>query len=226
MSPKRSTSAIPSNSEEVPTPNEAPVAKRQTSRVEEHRSSSRNSSKMDSSRAAWYRLKRSQQIALLVLILRYMPEGTLTEGGRERLAYLQEISSIEAISRGFDLALRAISDRRLRGTLAKAEAFAQSPFHLSRSAKKRRKNRIRGYRDKGTLSSISHLARRQADADAFIKVGHFKDDRADSLIGLIEFLSGMLDVDIYVGGTISLERVQKLGEKLTPELARILGNAN
>lgn len=227
MLPKRLTSESTRVSEEEPTPNEAPVASQKRLCLDEgHRSSSRKSSKMESSRTAWYRLKRSQQIALLVLLLRYCPEGTLTEGGRLRLAYLQEISSIEAITRGMELALRATHDKRLRGTLAKAGAFAQSEFRLSRSAKKHRKNRIRGYRDKGTQTSDELRARRDADQDAFIKLGLFKDDRADSLLGLVEFLSGMLDVDIYVGGTISLERVQKLGEKLTPELARILGNAN
>lgn len=170
----------------------------------------------DQSRLCWYRLRLYQQIALCLVLLK---TSGLSEDGRLRLAWLQEYAPLECIQKALQTTSKAFRDKRLRNTLLKAGNFANSAFRPSRKTKKRMRDRVRGYRDKGTLTDVSTSARRAADSSNFIYCDSLKNSaRAEQVLGILEFLSGMYSFDIWVDETVSLEKVRELGKLLTRDL--------
>lgn len=112
-------------------------------------------------------LKLSQKIGIL-LWLNEM--DSLSIGGRERLYYLQEKASLEAISAGVQFALRLSNDTKL------VSDFKHAARELNRrpQSKRFRKANVRrigvGYRDKGTLPDLSALARKKSHEESFVSV--------------------------------------------------------
>lgn len=111
------------------------------------------------------RLKLSQEIGVLVWGNRH---GLITDLGRERLLFLQEKASYEAISAGINFS------RRLEGSVKLVLDFYPRLVSLnSRGSSRRlrlfRKRRIGvGYRDKGTLPAPEEKARREVIRDSWI----------------------------------------------------------
>lgn len=111
------------------------------------------------------KLKLSQRIGLLLWLNR---NGTLSIGGSQRLLYLQEKASFEAISAGLKFAERLSKDKKLQSD------FMHAARELNRRPQSKR-FRIRevrrigvGYRDKGTLPVVSTSARRKAQEENFV----------------------------------------------------------
>ena len=113
------------------------------------------------------RLKLSQKIGLLLWLNR---EGLISEGGKERLLYLQRKSSFEAIEAGLKSALRLSEEKKL------SLDFKPHMVELNRRPQSRRyrvaeKRRIGiGYRDKGTLPVQSSRERIKSTEEAFINI--------------------------------------------------------
>jgi len=111
------------------------------------------------------KLRLSQKIGILLWLNR---EGLLSLGGEQRLLYLQEKASFEAISSGLKFAERLSKDRKLQSD------FQHAARELNRrpQSKRFRAREIRrigvGYRDKGTLPVVSTSARRKTVEENFI----------------------------------------------------------
>lgn len=107
-----------------------------------------------------FRLKLSQKIGLLLDLHR---QGLLSEGGQERLLYLQGKASFEALQAGMKFAQRLASDEKLRSDF-KHQRVELNRRPQSRRFRVREKNRIGvGYRDKGTLPENHSKARKEAE---------------------------------------------------------------
>lgn len=116
------------------------------------------------------RLKLSQKIGLLLWLNR---EGLLSEGGSQRLLYLQAKASFEAIAAGLKFAERLTKEEKLRSD------FRHQLVELNRRPQSKRfrrteKRRIGvGYRDKGTLPEFDASARKSADIMDFVEINSF-----------------------------------------------------
>jgi hypothetical protein len=111
------------------------------------------------------RLKLSQSIGLLLFLNR---EGQLSRGGQDRLIYLQQKASIEAIQAGIRFYQRLLSEPKLQSD------FKHQKKELNRRPQSKRYRRYEtsrigvGYRDKGTLPSVSKTIRAKANSDSFV----------------------------------------------------------
>lgn len=116
------------------------------------------------------RLKLSQKIGLLLWLNR---EGLLSEGGGQRLLYLQAKASFEAIAAGLKFAERLSKEIKLQSD------FRHQLVELNRRPQSKRfrrteKRRIGvGYRDKGTLPEYDASARRSAYVMDFVEINSF-----------------------------------------------------
>jgi len=111
------------------------------------------------------KLKLSQKIGLLLWLNR---EGILSLGGKQRLLYLQEKASFEAISAGVKFAERLSLEGKLQSDFKHA-ARELNRRPQSKRFRSREKRRIGvGYRDKGTLPVVSNSARRRTIEESFI----------------------------------------------------------
>lgn len=111
------------------------------------------------------RLKLSQKIGLLLWLNR---EGLLSEGGKERLLYLQRKASLEAIEAGVRWCSRLSKEKKLQSD------FRPHMAELNRRPQSKRFRRTEarrigiGYRDKGTLPEISSKARTRVIEESWI----------------------------------------------------------
>lgn len=112
-------------------------------------------------------LKLSQKIGLLLWMNK---QELISEGGKERLLYLQRKASEEAIIAGIRFSTRLSNERKLQAD------FYPHMVELNRRPQSRRfrkaeKRRIGvGYRDKGTLPDYSTRFRERANELNFISV--------------------------------------------------------
>lgn len=114
-----------------------------------------------------FRLRLSQKIGLLLYLNR---TGSISEGGKERLLYLQEKASFEAISAGLKFAQRLSSESKLSSDF-KHQLRELNRRPQSKRFRVRESRRIGvGYRDKGTLPEISSPARRSAIEASWINL--------------------------------------------------------
>lgn len=127
-------------------------------------------------------LKLSQKIGILLWLEEV---DSLSIGGRERLYYLQEKASLEAISAGVNFALRLSKEPKL------ISDFKHAARELNRRPQSKRfrttySRRIGvGYRDKGTLPDLSALARKRAHEDSFVSVYSVPEKLLETLVFLV-----------------------------------------
>jgi len=120
-----------------------------------------------------YRLKLSQKIGLLLWLNK---NGELSEGGKERLLYLQRRASEEAILAGLKFSSRLQSEKKLQLD------FKPHMIELNRrpQSKRYRKRELRrigiGYRDKGTLPDFESKARNRSQEDSYISMEYFPSE--------------------------------------------------
>lgn len=113
------------------------------------------------------RLKLSQRIGLLLFLNR---ENLLSEGGQERLLYLQSKAPFSAIEAGLAFAQRLSIEKKLQSD------FKHQMIELNRRPRSKRYRRYEtsrigvGYRDKGTLPEESSIFRRRADEESFVLI--------------------------------------------------------
>jgi hypothetical protein len=113
------------------------------------------------------RLKLSQRIGLLLFLNR---ENLLSEGGQERLLYLQSKAPFSAIEAGLAFAQRLSIEKKLQSD------FKHQMIELNRRPQSKRFRRHEtsrigvGYRDKGTLPEESSIFRRRADEESFVLI--------------------------------------------------------
>jgi hypothetical protein len=127
-------------------------------------------------------LRLSQKIGILIWLNR---EGLLSLGGKERLLYLQEKASFEALSSGLEFAQRLSREKKLQSD------FMHQMRELNRrpQSKHYRQSEGRrigvGYRDKGTLPGNSHGARLAANEEAFIPTAQLPEALVEVLARLL-----------------------------------------
>lgn len=135
------------------------------------------------------RLKLGQKIGLLLWLNR---EELLSEGGKQRLLYLQQKASEEALLSGIKWSKRLTSEPKLQSDF-KHQLRELNRRPQSKRFRRREANRIGvGYRDKGTLPDKSESARRKAVEESWI---HFEDLDKDFLLNLL-----FTDLDQFVEG--------------------------
>lgn len=160
-------------------------------------------------------LKLSQKIGIL-LWLHEM--DSLSLGGRERLYYLQEKASLEAISAGVHFALRLSKDTKL------VSDFRHAMRELNRRPQSKRfrtaeAQRIGvGYRDKGTLPDSNALARKRSHEESFVSVYAVPEELLKTILFLVPSAltedEEWLDLsEIRIFGS---ERKEKVQTFLTP----------
>lgn len=160
------------------------------------------------------RLKLSQMIGLLLFLNR---RGTLSEGGKERLLYLQSRASFEALEAGLKFAQRLFSEKKLQSD------FQHQLVELNRrpQSKRFRKYEVSrigvGYRDKGTLPEVTSSGRGKALEESFVYMGDLPRVLTDLIISLVpSSIEGeWLDPEILSQGLRSLDFEN-------PELTKLL----
>lgn len=111
------------------------------------------------------RLKLSQKIGLLLWLNRH---NAISIGGRERLLYLQQKASFEAIEAGLRFCSRLDQEIKLQSDF-KHELRELNRRPQSRHYRVTQRRRIGiGYRDKGTLPDTSSSARCQVTEESFV----------------------------------------------------------
>lgn len=148
-----------------------------------------------------FRLKLSQKIGLLLFLNR---DGLLSEGGKERLLYLQRKASEEALIAGMKFSTRLSREKKLQSD------FRHQIVELNRRPQSKRfrtteSRRIGvGYRDKGTLPAVSSRARREASSDNWVPLQSFPDE----VSGILETLFPQLveDEEFDLSGLPSLKK--------------------
>lgn len=127
-------------------------------------------------------LKLSQKIGLLLWLNK---NEALSEGGKERLLYLQRKASEEAILAGLKFSSRLQKEEKLRLD------FKPHMVELNRRPQSRRfrvseKRRIGiGYRDKGTLPDIQSKLRNQTQEESFIFLSDLPEMLQEMLYNLM-----------------------------------------
>lgn len=125
------------------------------------------------SKNLWNQLKLSQQIGLLLWLNR---QTALSEGGKERLLYLQAKASFEAIEAGLRFARRLSQEEKLRSDF-KHQLVEANRRPQSKRYRKFERSRIGvGYRDKGTLPDDSEAARRKAIKDSWLSLHNIPEE--------------------------------------------------
>lgn len=128
------------------------------------------------------RLKLSQKIGLLLWMNR---EKVLSLGGKERLLYLQEKASFDAIQAGIKFAQRLTKDEKLQSDFIHA-ARELNRRPQSKRFRTREKRRIGvGYRDKGTLPGNGTSARRKSTEESFVPSWEVPEELLGLLVQLI-----------------------------------------
>lgn len=131
------------------------------------------------SKELWDRLKLSQQIGILLFLNK---AGSLTDGGKQRLVYLQEKASFEAISAGVKFAERLVREKKLRSDF-KHQLVEANRRPQSKRFRRYQQRRIGvGYRDKGTLPEISSKGRNKAQEEAFL----YLEDLPESISAVLQ----------------------------------------
>jgi len=157
-----------------------------------------------------YRLKLSQKIGLLLWLNK---NGELSEGGKERLLYLQRRASEEAILAGLKFSSRLQSEKKLQLD------FKPHMIELNRrpQSKRYRKRELRrigiGYRDKGTLPDFESKARNRSQEDSYISMEYFPSE-------VIEIINILFPTSIE-DDWIDLEEIQKNSQNSETTLALI-----
>jgi len=156
-------------------------------------------------------LRLSQQIGLLLWMNR---KDLLSTRGEERLLFLQSRAPWGALEAGMQFALRVDEEEKLQHDLFHWMVLLNC-FPSSRRLRSFRARRIGiGYRDKGTLPSVSVGARRNADSAAWVH----RDSLPESLGPLLDPASSLTE-----GEWVDLpELVQFLRTGLAPEDLRLL----
>lgn len=153
-------------------------------------------------------LRLSQRIGVLLFLHR---SGTISEGGANRLMFLQEKAPLEAILAGIKFCERLSTDEKL----VKDFWFAVEQLQLKPKSWRYRRSEVRrigvGYRDKGNLPDLSNSAIRKANEEAAI---YFED----LPVGIREFISKNLPSCLSGDGEwldlfFLIEKISKLGVK-------------
>lgn len=161
------------------------------------------------------KLKLSQKIGILLWLNEV---NSLSLGGRERLYYLQEKASLEAISAGVQFALRLSREPKL------VLDFKHAARELNRRPQSKRfrlaeSRRIGvGYRDKGTLPCPDALARKKSYEESFISIYSVPEELLTTITNLVPSAltedGEWLDLsELRIFGSEEKEKVQNL---LTP----------
>lgn len=126
-----------------------------------------------------FSLKLSQQIGILLWLNRVQ---LISIGGRQRLLYLQEKASFEAISAGLKFAERLSKEKKLQSDFKHA-ARELNRRPQSKRFRVREKNRIGvGYRDKGTCPDVSAQAQRKADSEAMVHLPDLPEELQELIL--------------------------------------------
>lgn len=134
----------------------------------------RSRSKQDSKRLV-KQLKLSQRIGLLLYMNR-VEVKEISQGGKERLLYLQERAPLDALLAGLEFCSRLLDDKTL------SPHFIHEMNELNRRPQSRRfrlreKSRIGvGYRDKGTLHRETDLGRSEANDQNWVFLRNLSSD--------------------------------------------------
>ena len=150
-------------------------------------------------------LKLSQKIGLLLWMNR---ENLLSDGGKERLLYLQRKASEEAILAGLKFLSRLSLEVKLQSD------FKPHMIELNRRPQSKRfrvseRRRIGvGYRDKGTLPDLDSRVRSQAQEASFIYLWDLPE-------GLQKFISALIPTSLE-GDWVDLEEVGRIVSTISP----------
>lgn len=110
-------------------------------------------------------LRLSKKIGVLLFLHR---SGLITEGGMNRLLFLQEKAPFEALTAGIEFCHRLSSNSKLQRDFW----FAVEQLNLQPRSWRYRRSEVRrvgvGYRDKGSLPDLSNSAIRRANEEAVI----------------------------------------------------------
>lgn len=126
-------------------------------------------------------LKLSQMIGLLLWLNR---EELLSEGGKERLLYLQAKAPLSAIAAGLEFCSRLSNEEKLTSD------FKPQMVELNRRPQSKRFRRYEvsrigvGYRDKGTLPEKQNLIRRKATEESFVYLADLPDSVGELIVRL------------------------------------------
>lgn len=151
------------------------------------------------SKQRWNRLKLSQQIGFLLFLNRI---GELTEGGQQRLLYLQAKASFEALEAGIRWCQRLISRPKLQSDF-KVELIEANRRPQSKRFRRAEKRRIGiGYRDKGHLPELTDVARRKSIEEAFVHLSTVEE--------MLESLQYYLPSEAVEGDWVDLSYVYAL----------------
>lgn len=128
------------------------------------------------------RLKLSQTVGLLLFLNR---SEALSNGGKERLLYLQSKASFEALEAGLKFAQRLTLDKKLQSD------FKHQMIELNRRPQSKRFRRYEvsrigiGYRDKGTLPEESDTIRKRTNEESFIFLGDLPNVITELILHLV-----------------------------------------
>lgn len=150
------------------------------------------------------RLRLSQKIGLLLFLNR---EGIISEGGKERLLYLQSKTSFEAIEAGLRFAQRLTLEVKLQSDF-KHQLIELNRRPQSRRFRKTESRRIGvGYRDKGTLPEDSSSPRASANSSGIVFFGDLRTEVGDLVKLLVpDSIEGeWLDLELLSQGLRSLD---------------------
>ena len=156
-------------------------------------------------------LKLSQRIGLLLWL---NSQGLISEGGKERLVYLQRKASFECLSAAIRFTQRITTETKLQAD------FRPHMNELNRRPQSKRfriseKRRIGvGYRDKGTLPELSSSERLKATEESFIN----SHDIPDRIYGIIQHLMPEVEEDDW----IDLEEVERISFEINQRLPGLI----
>lgn len=145
-------------------------------------------------RSSIQQLKQSQKLGILFFLSELNSENYRVS---ERLKYLQSISSLEAIESGLQFSERLRRDPKFFQDNKHNFFFFLSANFSLKEWRAPRKERIRGYRDKGTLPDPSLSSRRKSTKENFMSIS-FLENRSQ------EFLRENLPESVFEGDQIDL----------------------
>lgn len=156
-------------------------------------------------------LKLSQKIGILLWVNN---SNELTDGGKERLLYLQRKASEEAILAGMKFYFRLLKESKLRSD------FNPHAKELNRRPQSKRfrqtvQRRIGvGYRDKGTLPEQSSRERLKVTEESYLNFDNLSEEYQELLL-----LIAPTSLD---EGWVDLEEVEKRSQEVLSSLPGLL----
>lgn len=157
-------------------------------------------------------LKLSQSIGLLLWL---NSQELISEGGKERLVYLQRKATFECLTSAIKFAQRLTDEKKLQSD------FRPHMSELNRRPQSKRfrnseKRRIGiGYRDKGTLPELSSRERILATEESFINLEGLSPK-------MKRFLMNFMPDSIEEGDWIDLEEVEIISQEINQRLPGLI----